>query len=143
MSCEMMRELLEAYADRQASAAEAAQVESHLESCAACRKGLRWIAASKIAIRQVETPAMPKDLKRALLEEAARRQPAVQMGWLRILCELWQKHPWQAGLATACAAAAVLLIARLSGPRSETLPLDVVLAAHNEYARTLPLANEE
>ncbi|MBI3552521.1 MAG: zf-HC2 domain-containing protein [Elusimicrobia bacterium] len=141
--CDDMKDLLEAYADRQASLAEQKAVLSHLESCGGCRGVLRWIAASKAAVKGVPLPALPADLKRALLAEAARVRAARAPNPLARVREFWALRPWQVGLAFAGAAAAVVLFARLSAGRPEVLPLDAMLAAHSEYERTMPLSSQE
>lgn len=141
--CEELEELLEAYARKEISAAEHKTVSHHLESCAGCRKQLRWIEASKAVIRGVPAPAMPADLKRALLDEAARHRRAKEAGWLGRAGEFWRTRPWEIGFAAAFAAAAVVLVGRFYVSDTQPLPLGAVLAAHNDYVRTMPLSSQE
>lgn len=143
MKCENMKELLEAYADRQASLDEQKTVVAHMESCAGCRKTLRWLAATKAAVKGMPLPAAPADLKANLLAEVRRVRAARAAGWLERTREFWQVRPWAVGLAFAGAAAAVVLIARVSADKGDVIPLDAMLAAHGEYERTMPLSSQE
>ncbi len=147
MKCNEMKDLLEALADGQAKELEKKTALAHVESCTACAKTLRWLSASKTAMRSVPLPDMPADLKSNLLAAArsadAARANAAAAGPWAFFERLWSVRPWQFGLAFAGAAAAVILIARLAANRSDVLPLDAVLAAHNEYERTMPLSSQE
>jgi anti-sigma factor RsiW len=143
MMCDEMKMKLEAYADGQARPAEARETQAHLDSCAECRATLKWIVASKAAVRSRALPPLPADLKANLLAEARRVQAARRPGPFEGILRFWRERPWQVGLAFAGAAAAVMLAARLSGGRAEVVTLDAMLAAHNEYERTMPLSSQE
>ena len=144
MKCEDMEEVLEAYADGEASARERLEVAGHLDACAGCRKNLRWISATKAVARGVPAPSMPEGLKRNLLAAAAAaRGRGRASGWLDFAREIWATRPWQVGTAAAFAAAAVVVAMRLAPLPVEELPLDAVLAAHNEYSRTMALSSQE
>lgn len=140
---DMEEELLEAYADEEVSAAERKRVSTHLHSCPLCRKKLRWIAASKASVRGAAVPAMPADLKRALLDEAARHRRAKEPGLWERAGEFWRTRPWEIGFAAAFAATALIAAVRLSVGETQPLPLDAVLAAHNDYVRTMPLSSQD
>jgi anti-sigma factor RsiW len=144
MKCEEMDELLEAYADGEASAQETVAVSAHLEGCPRCERSLRWISATKAVARGVRAPAMPPELKRELLAAAAmrERQPAAS-NWLSKLGDFWTARPWAAGGAAAFAAAAVVVAVRVAPQPAEELPLEAILAAHKEYARLMPLSSDE
>jgi anti-sigma factor RsiW len=142
--CQELGALLEAYADEEISAAERKRVSLHVHSCPSCRKKLRWIEASKASVRAAAAPSMPADLKRALLDEAARHRRAKEVpGFIGRLQGLWHTRPWEIGFAAAFAATALILAARLSVGETVVLPLDSVLAAHNDYVRTMPLSSQD
>lgn len=144
MKCEDMDELLQAYADGEASADEQSAVAGHLDGCARCRKTLRWIEATKAVAAGLQAPAMPADLKKNLLAAVAvRRRAAAVPTWLDRAREFWEANPWRTGAAIAFAAASLAVAVRLLPQPAEELPLDAVLAAHNEYARAMPLSSEE
>jgi anti-sigma factor RsiW len=142
--CQDMGQLLEAYADEEVTAAERKIVSLHVHSCPLCRKKLRWIEATKASLRGVAAPAMPADLKRTLLDEAARHRRAKEVpGFLGRLQGIWHTRPWEIGFAAAFAATALIVAARLSVGETVVLPLDSVLAAHNDYVRTMPLSSQD
>ncbi|MFE9207450.1 zf-HC2 domain-containing protein [Micromonospora sp. NPDC007230] len=78
MACEQWREILSAQLDGEASAAETAAAEGHLESCAGCR---RWFEAAAAVTRRARTHMVPQmpDLVDAVLA-AAPPAPA-RSGW--------------------------------------------------------------
>ena len=142
MICEEMPELLSAVADGEAEAWESVLVAEHLRDCAACRGEMRLLRGLKAAVRRVELPPLPADLEDALLREAARRaHPAVAGIWARLAQWLRARPPRYA--AAGFAAAALLLALRLAAGRDEEVPLSAILAAHDEYALTMPLASRE
>jgi anti-sigma factor RsiW len=147
--------LLSAYVDREANPSEERRVDIHLADCGACRAVVRSLGRLKIAVRNQPAPPMPADLRRDLLrlarEADARRRgllPAPLGGALRgfgrALAEaasvLAVRPAWSA------AAAALLLALAWGGRRMSAktdVPVDFVLAAHNGYSRTMPLAPTE
>lgn len=147
-------DLLSAYVDREASPAEERRVGVHLAGCGSCREGVRALARLKLSVRNQPAPPMPADFKRELLaaaratdaevrrelgREAARREAA---DWLGALAGAF-------GHARGWAAAAALLALagaggwRLTRPAAVPLPVGFILAAHNQYVRTMPLAPTE
>lgn len=138
MKCERMDELLSALADDELDAREALVVERHLQGCRACREKARRLSALKGAVRRAAAEDAPDGLKDALFAAAGRRRaaapaPARPAPWA--LAPRW-------GLAAAFAAAAVAVVV-VARPRDETVPLDFMLAAHDAYAMTMPLAPVE
>lgn len=145
MSCQEMEELLSAYVDRQASGEEEAAVARHLEYCGDCRREVRLLGAIKRGVGRVPSPVIPQDLRAALLGEARRVEALSRRGLWRRLAREWSAvfgKPLGWGLAAAFAAAGVAIVVRISSPGDE-IPLEVMLAAHDEYAMTMPLAPRE
>ncbi len=128
-------ELLTAFADGAATSDEAARVSRHLESCADCARELRWLKAGKAALAALPRPALPPELRAVLMNEAKKRQRTRLKEFLSWLTEASLPR----GLGLAFAAATVFLLAG----RSEEVPLEDLLAAHEEYAATLPAAPRE
>ena len=121
-------ELISAFVDGELSAAEQADVASHLATCASCRGELESLREAKRVAAASPRRAMPA----ALLSEVEARLPkARRFHWLA----------WRApnlGLvpagAVACAIVAVGVWAslRLTG-EAEPMPLQPLLAAHSRY----------
>lgn len=135
MKCERMKELLSALVDDQLGRREALVVERHLQECRECRKDAKLLALMKSAAKRSGTVSAPGDLKANLLAEAKRRRAAAEPPSLR-------RAPLPVfgfGFAAAFAAAAALVVFVARGPE-ETIPVDFMLAAHDEYALTQPLA---
>ena len=143
MRCEEMPDLLSAVVDGEAGVRERALVDDHLSDCAACRRELRLLRGMKAAIRPVDSPPIPAGLKAALLREAARRKPSVARGVWPGLAERLRVRPLRYGLAAAFSAAVLLIALRFSAGRDEEVPLAAMLAAHDDYALTMPLAPRE
>ncbi|MDE2236908.1 MAG: zf-HC2 domain-containing protein [Elusimicrobia bacterium] len=137
--CERMNELLGAWLDGAATAEEAGAVGAHLASCAACRAQVRWLKALKAGVGACDVE-MPARLKASLLARAraADRRRALRRRLREAAAAL---HRPLAVLGLAAAFAAVLLVLRAR--RVDTIPVSEMLAAHDSYALTLPLANQE
>ncbi|MCX5794092.1 MAG: zf-HC2 domain-containing protein [Elusimicrobia bacterium] len=141
MECDRMRESLESYAAGRLPAAEASRLEAHLQVCPACSRELRWVRVLKAAVRGVPRPALPADLRAALMRQArAAAQP--RPAWL----ESW-RFSWRLAAGFGCASAfaaavAVLAVSRFS-TGTEELSLDEVLEAHSRYELTMPAADRD
>ena len=134
-----------AYADREAGPGEAGLLEAHLAGCEACRLTLRSLKAVKRALAAEPAPAMPADLLESLRRGIRESRPepeergwSVLGGWLR------------PAAALSFAAAALLLVFWLRRPAPEppqakvqSGSADVLLAAHDRFAMTIPLASTE
>jgi anti-sigma factor RsiW len=138
------KELLSAFADGELASSEAHGVEDHLKECGRCRSRVKTLRALKAAVSAAApSPAMPEDLRRVLQGMAAR--PAAS-GWKRFFHELgagWAGAATAAAFSLAAVLAVVWVVRQRPPDRQEELPLEMLLAAHNQYARTMPLAPEE
>ncbi|MBI4425353.1 MAG: zf-HC2 domain-containing protein [Elusimicrobia bacterium] len=143
------REVLSAYVDREANPSEERKVDLHLADCAGCRARVRTLARLKTAVRNQPLPPLSPDLRRAL-ERAARQ---ARQGWGARLAESAARAAGALGEALRARPLAGLGLAgilaalawsgwRLRAPAT-VLPVDLILAAHNQYALTMPLASTE
>ncbi|HBL17958.1 MAG: hypothetical protein A2X36_06575 [Elusimicrobia bacterium GWA2_69_24] len=139
-------EVISAYSDGEATPEEVRVVAAHVRECESCFLRLRSVESAKLALRRVPAPRLPRDLRRTLLEAG----PGLGDGraaWRRFLEELRAGllHPASVFSIGAAVVAAFLFWGRNEGlltPRIE-LPADLLVAAHNQYALTLPLAPTE
>ena len=142
MSCDNFEEKISAFVDRELNEVETAEVSAHLETCAGCRGEVRLLEKMKSAARGISGPPMPDSLRQALLAQARksqRREAFSLWGWL---AAQWRVPSIRYGAASAFAAASIVFAVFSSG-RNEELPLDVLLAAHDQYSMTMPLAPAE
>lgn len=143
-------EALSAYADRQTSPLERSLLEAHLGLCEECRRDLRALDALKRAVAAAPAPAMPHELRSALegmarAAKAASAPPRTPLaGWPD-----WRLLVRPAALVPLAAAALFLLALCFRGRAGREpepgleLPVELLTAAHDEYARTMPLASAE
>jgi len=144
MSC-LDPELLSAYADREAGAEEASRVEAHLDSCPRCRTSLRVIRGLKTGLRDQTAPPMPAGLQ-ASLERLipGSPEPVAGTGGLGSWLDAFRGcRGWRPALGLAAACSLLVFVLRLGLGRPDAVPVDLLLAAHNRYAVTLPLAETE
>jgi anti-sigma factor RsiW len=116
--CTRLRLLVQAELDGELSVAEAAEVEAHLASCAACRRVRAELASLSRRLREVPRYAAPETLRRALQAQAAP-VPAIP---LRPRSRVYVG--FAAATAMAIAAGVVLLL-----PASDELA-DQTVASH-------------
>ncbi len=132
--CEAYDDLLSAMADGELSGAEREDSARHTVGCARCAAELASLRALKTAVAEADSPPIPAELLRALLQQARRSVPRERMSfdglWLR----------WS--LAAACAAAGVLMIVTDSSDE-RTISFGTMLAEHERYANALPLMEDE
>ncbi len=135
------KELLSAYIDREATPAEERRVQLHLADCEGCRRALRLLGRLKVAVRSQPVPPLPADLRASLEGMAVSvRKPT---GW-RAFWEFALVLPGRRMSYAAAAALAGALCVLAWRQRSATvIPVEVILAAHNQYALTMPLAARE
>jgi anti-sigma factor (TIGR02949 family) len=66
--CDKCEEMLQPYLDRELTDQERAEAESHLDSCAYCRKRYRFEEELRVFVRQATVEVMPPHLKQKLSE---------------------------------------------------------------------------
>ncbi|MBI5622948.1 MAG: zf-HC2 domain-containing protein [Elusimicrobia bacterium] len=137
MGCEGWTDLLSAYADRETSPEESAQVEAHAAGCRSCGRRLAIMAKSKEVLSRLPLPEAPRDLKEALLRQAARVEGQGRTG----LSFAERLAAWLSGSAPryglAFGLAAFLLVGLwIERRQDEPVPLDLMLSAHRQYAET-------
>ncbi|MBI5884231.1 MAG: zf-HC2 domain-containing protein [Elusimicrobia bacterium] len=137
-----MEELLSAYADRETTPAESAQVEAHVADCRACGLRLAVLAKSKQALASMAAPAAPRDLKETLRRAAARAEAASPESSGPSFGQ--RLSAWRSALSPrygfAFGLAAFLLVGLWFERRpEEAVPLDVMLSAHRQYTLERPL----
>jgi anti-sigma factor (TIGR02949 family) len=63
MDCKKLREMLDAYVDRELSAEAATQVEAHIAECSSCRRAVEGLARLREAVRAAAgKPEVPQQL---------------------------------------------------------------------------------
>lgn len=138
-------ERLNAFVDREGGAQELAEVSAHLAACPGCRRSARALAAAKRAVAGLPSPAMPAELRAALgnLAARARREPAPE-GWAPAWRAALRTPSFGVSFAAAALAACLLwLRGQELGPAQVEVPVDLLMAAHQQYALTLPLSAPE
>jgi hypothetical protein len=88
----------------------------------------------KASVRKLGVPPAPAELKRKLRLAAAGRRKADRPAWFTL-------PVFRFGLAAAFAAASVVLILRVRTSDVD-VSVDSLLAAHTQYALTMPLSSE-
>jgi hypothetical protein len=115
------------------------ELPEHLASCGSCRARLRTLRALKAAAaRAVVVPPMPADLAEKLLEMGPREPEP--WPWRRALGGWIWRPSAVVSMGLAAFAAAIWAFHR---GEAEVLPLETLLAAHDQYALTMPLASAE
>lgn len=93
--CDILQELISAYADGECSAGEAIAVEAHLKDCALCRKELERLQANAAWVACSAEP-FPKELHERIMERVNAQKVPNKRRWIlptRVL----------AGAVAACA----------------------------------------
>ena len=111
----------------------------HIDSCEACRMERRWNTAVRASLSALPSVKMPADLKRALLEEARKSKhghAGTRWAFLRPTVVGWTT-------ATAFAAAVFVLAVGQFTAADEDVPLSLMLEAHGQFERSLPLGGRE
>jgi len=124
MDCGDLNRLMDAFLDRELSAARAEELEAHLASCAHCRR--QWAGLVQL-LADPEPVEVPRGLGTRIVTAWESRQSAVQAAT--------QAQPWWSGrltrLRSALAVAACLLFFitgwLLSGWWTHSLPGDVLV----------------
>lgn len=135
-------QVLSAYMDKEATPIEEASVVDHLQSCRACHTRLESMKAARSALKTFSVPAMPPDL--AVRLAAMQPMPPVRSSaWAVFLGGVTARSSMVTLALAACLAVAFWV--KQSGMLVERvdLPADLLTAAHNQYALTMPLAPAE
>ncbi|HVE14060.1 MAG TPA: hypothetical protein VNI01_11740 [Elusimicrobiota bacterium] len=115
------------------------RARAHLSGCAACSAEAGSAERTRLRAELLPVPPMPRELRAALVAMAREADAARRPGWRERLAAAGLAP---AALAAAAAAAALFLGARGPAPLEAKIevPLDLLIAAHQQYARTLPLS---
>jgi putative zinc finger protein len=135
MNCQQTRELLSAWVDGDATAAQRGAVEAHLATCAECRRELEHLSRTLTLLRDAEPPRAPAGFVDRVL---ARVGPAGRRPLLaQIFLPLGAKLPVEAAAIVMVA----ILVAYVARQAPEPAPPRAVLpSAATDSARSAELA---
>jgi anti-sigma factor RsiW len=141
MTCEIWEENLNAFVDGELKGEEKEKTLLHLSQCPSCQKEKELLLLlKKGAASANHIPATPQSLGQEIISSLKsenfppKRNPNPRPFKLTLI----------GGLGFAAAAAFLVLRSRLfPAPPPEPVSLNWILAAHNEYAMSLPLSQTE
>lgn len=107
MNCDKVKELLWAYLENKTTAEEAAEIETHLEGCAACREELAQQKEIKNALASLPDEELPEDYHTELMQKLQAERKVVPF-------PAKKKHGWK---RMSMIAAAVLVVVVAGGTR--------------------------
>ncbi len=107
MNCDKVKELLWAYLENKTTAEETAEIETHLEDCAACREELAQQKEIKNALASLPDEELPKDYHTELMQKLQAERKVVPF-------PAKKKHGWK---QMSMIAAAVLVVVVAGGTR--------------------------
>lgn len=107
MNCDKVKELLWAYLENKTTAEETAEIETHLEGCAACREELAQQKEIKNALASLPDEELPKDYHTELMQKLQTERKVVPF-------PAKKKHGWK---QMSMIAAAVLVVVVAGGTR--------------------------
>lgn len=107
MNCDKVKELLWAYLENKTTAEETAEIETHLEGCAACREELAQQKEIKNALASLPDEELPKDYHTELMQKLQAERKVVPF-------PVKKKHGWK---QMSMIAAAVLVVVVAGGTR--------------------------
>lgn len=107
MNCDKVKELLWAYLENKTTAEETAEIETHLEGCAACREELAQQKEIKNALASLPDEELPKDYHTELMQKLQAERKVVPF-------PAKKKHGWK---QMSMIAAAVLVVVVAGGTR--------------------------
>jgi anti-sigma factor RsiW len=122
MNCQDIKEELVAYLDDELDPDTRAEIEAHLESCAACRAEREAYTATLQAVGKLAAPGLTPDFKRRFFrdfDDAQRRPP-------------WILRPLTLAGAGLAAGALVLVLLLVPGQPARQAKVDAVIASHLE-----------
>lgn len=107
MNCDKVKELLWAYLENKTTAEETAEIETHLEGCAACREELAQQKEIKNALASLPDEELPEDYHTELMQKLQAERKVVPF-------PAKKKHGWK---RMSMIAAAVLVVVVAGGTR--------------------------
>lgn len=107
MNCDKVKELLWAYLENKTTAAETAEIETHLEGCAACREELAQQKEIKNALASLPDEELPEGYHTELMQKLQAERKVVPF-------PAKKKHGWK---QMSMIAAAVLVVVVAGGTR--------------------------
>lgn len=107
MNCDKVKELLWAYLENKTTAEEAAEIETHLEGCAACREELAQQKEIKNALASLPDEELPEGYHTELMQKLQAERKVVPF-------PVKKKHGWK---QMSMIAAAVLVVVVAGGTR--------------------------
>ena len=107
MNCEKVKELLWAYLENKTTAEETAEIETHLEGCAACREELAQQKEMKNALASLPDEELPEGYHTELMQKLQAERKVVPF-------PAKKKHGWK---QMSMIAAAVLVVVVAGGTR--------------------------
>jgi anti-sigma factor RsiW len=139
MTCPLWEDQLNAFVDGELHGSEKEDLIHHLRSCAACQRGRELLVIIKQSVSvAIPCPQTPPELSMELLRKAAEiKRPSLKEPRFT-----WPLS-WGLGLAFAAALIAFGLGIFQRPPQKQELSLNWILAAHNKYAMSLPLSQQE
>ena len=107
MNCDKVKELLWAYLENKTTAEETAEIETHLEGCAACREEMAQQKEIKNALASLPDEELPEDYHTELMQKLQAERKVVPF-------PAKKKHGWK---QMSMIAAAVLVVVVAGGTR--------------------------
>lgn len=107
MNCDKVKELLWTYLENKTTAEETAEIETHLEDCAACREELAQQKEIKNALASLPDEELPEDYHTELMQKLQAERKVVPF-------PAKKKHGWK---QMSMIAAAVLVVVVAGGTR--------------------------
>ena len=107
MNCDKVKELLWAYLENKTTAEETAEIETHLEGCAACREELAQQKEIKNALASLPDEELPEDYHTELMQKLQAERKVVPF-------PAKKKHGWK---QMSMIAAVVLVVVVAGGTR--------------------------
>jgi hypothetical protein len=137
-SCEVVWDLLSAYADDAATPDQAYTVERHIAVCAECARDLQFMRETSHLLAQTPDVAPPPGLKDAILAATVYRPTPLQRVQSALQGLLPRASARSLGLAGAAAAAvAAIIISAPRVPDSATLTMPSSTTADSKVERAL------
>ena len=131
--CDTFRPLLSAYADGEATAAEAALIAAHLALCGACASHLAFVRATDFVLKQTPEVHAPSDLY-ARIAAATYARPT----WQERLTAFLQPVPVRIGVGASLATAAVVAVVTAPRPAVQVAANTAPSAPAPTIAQTHP-----